>query len=478
MSLMVGLGVGEKWNCCASWQKIYSDNKYILLVYRQSSTFAVQKGMRLLNLFYSVLPTNLPSWWPGKQVHSPITLPLQDCLDFDRSIYSPDLHQDFLNIPVDRDLTAWRKLSIRWLTDGWAESLGGGKEDSVEEFKVVGPGGQEKTIKCAIPAHSPAAELPASSPEPAEREAMIAAALLILKDLKGSGCLKHREGWWTYEVCHFKRIRQFHTITAADQATLLEHGQKVLSLGAISSEFLLGRFLPNQPHSTDIKFGNVFTMTYRDGESCQTADRGVVNRVTEVRLVCSLKNRLAPHFIDVFERRLCDYVITIGVPSLCSIPAFQPWNRPTQTLMCLDMSNGDGLVETSPSSTTSPTVAVNQKSEEPIKLERLQELIDSSSDTSFPLLRQAILELLQTEFAAIFPDTLTSHPRQSMFEVFSELKAEAHSQSKPDQQQQDQPATEKDASEKSDNSEGIKKEDKESEKSQNKKPFFDFRFEL
>lgn len=363
---------------------------------------------------------------------APLTLPKLAHLDLDRSIYSPSLHNDFLNIPVDRDLTAWRKYAIKFV-DNFGSSTAAA--DNAEEF-VVKSGDTDIKLQCLVSNEVVAQEEMAAVPSEEEMAKMIDEAMQALSNL--NGCIRHREGWWTYEVCHMKRIRQYHAITAADQAELLKQPGKrnkpVPKVGAVSSEYLLGRFLPNQPRSTDIKFGNVFTMTYRDGETCRIADRGVVNRVTEVRFVCGTgsvgtlsseqssqsssgkqsQQRLAPYFIDVFERQLCNYVIIIGVPALCSIPAFQPWTRPKQTILCSSSDTADVSTATPPADTAAPTT-------ESIRLEKLQELVDTSSD-SFPLLRQAIMDLLQSEFASVMPDPLNSHiPRRSLYDVFADL---------------------------------------------------------
>lgn len=397
-------------------------------------------------------PLNRPS--------KPLTLPKLDHLDLDRSIYTPALENDFLNIPVDRDLTAWRKHDISYTTNTDDDSR------KWQDFVVYNDNGGTISMKCALPEGSDYEQM-AVIPDEEEKKRMIEAALQVVSNLSSNGCIRHREGWWTYEVCHMKRIRQYHVVTATDHAELVKSKSRktIPKVGSISSEYLLGRYLPGHAGSTDIKFGNVFTMTYRDGDTCHTADRGYVSRITEVRFVCSNGNnndqpRLTPHFIDVFERQICNYVIIIGVPSLCTIPAFQPWSRPKQTIYC---QTNESPVD--------PTTETKTKPSEPeqtaIRFDKLHELIDSSSDT-FPLLRRAIMDLLQSEFSAQLPDSfLNSHlPRKSLFEVFSELSAEATSEANASGEVNVADGDRKD------------KRDKNKEQSESRENEFQFKFEI
>jgi protein OS-9 len=354
------------------------------------------------------MKTLLWSWLlPGRR--DKCTLPRLESLGLDASIYSPSLDNDFLNIPVDKDLTAWRRLSVRFLPES-ALTLNI-PEYRMEEYLVSGD-----HFKCAIPPDQ-ADEI--TIPTKEEQKEMQEQASRALKNFAYSsgGCLRHREGWWTYEICHKRRVRQYHVVTEADRSEAAKSSRRAPPVvGSVSSEYLLGRYLPNHPDALSIKFGNVFTMTYVDGERCRTTDRGTISRRTEVRFVCS-EGRLSPHFIDVFEDRICHYVFVVGTPALCNIPPFRRALRPKQTIMCVS-----GSVKEQ-DATSEETGQVKS-----FKLAKIAELFDSSD--TFPLLKQAIVDLLQSELGAVMPDLLTSHlPRRSLFDVFSDLKAESEAQS-------------------------------------------------
>ena len=356
----------------------------------------------------------------------PISLPKLETLDLDRSVYSPVLGNDFINIPVDRDLVGWRRYSIRFLPDTPASEelwqVARASNDRLEELIIGG-----RKVKCSIPK----APIPDTTivhiPSPQEQELMVQVAMRVLKSF--TGCLRHREGWWTYELCHMKRVRQFHVVTSEDVGDMLRAGRKqnLPKVGSVSSDFLLGRFLPKHPGALAIRFGNTFTMTYVDGDRCWTEERGWVVRETEVRFVCPeaggtkqqrSSKRLSPYFVDVFEDQVCHYVVVVAAPAICQIPQFQAWQRPKLPVLCIaDQING--LADPS----GEKPAPVDEPKEDPKKKKfnfaRLADLVMEQEDV-FPMLRKAILDLLRSE---VLSDTLSSHlPKKSLFQVFQELK--------------------------------------------------------
>ncbi|XP_008788789.2 protein OS-9 homolog [Phoenix dactylifera] len=147
----------------------------------------------------------------------------------------------------------------------------------------------------------------------------------VLKDK----CFYRHEGWWSYEFCYEKHLRQLH-----------------LEDDKIVQEFVLGLFDPevtaafNQNHS-DVSMvkdprskdasQRYHAHQYTNGTICDLTNQP---RETEVRFVCS-----EPVVIisSIKEISTCKYVITLQCPMLCKHPMFQQ-ERPTwHTIHCNEM---------------------------------------------------------------------------------------------------------------------------------------------
>lgn len=348
-----------------------------------------------------------------------ITLPKLDRLDLDSNIFSPILQTDFLNIKVYRDLQGWRKLSLRYLPESAMElaRTQAGNNNTVEVLKAK----ENANITCIFP-NLPSPEVIPKLPDEKESKELVNKAMRALKNFSPSskGCIQYTDGWWTYEMCHLKRVRQFHKVTEKERDEMIRKGhKKVPAVGSKSSEFLLGRFLPNSLNATVIRFGNVFSVKFRDGDNCKTVDRGVVQRSAEVRFECSL-SQLTPHFLDVVEDSICHYILIIGTRALCDIPSFRSRIPDKKTIWCIDknenmkakLNKQKILLEGHPKS----------------KLERLLEL--AKTDDAMSLLKQVLLELLSGKFDTIVAEPSTFHARRkSLMKAFGEHRAQSLPQS-------------------------------------------------
>ncbi|KAH0453756.1 hypothetical protein IEQ34_018080 [Dendrobium chrysotoxum] len=115
-------------------------------------------------------------------------------------------------------------------------------------------------------------------------------------------CIYRHEGWWSYEFCHQKHVRQLH----------LEDDKPV-------QEFLMGVFDPmatadfnqNQSDAT-VYHAHVYT----NGTLCDLTNQ---SRETEIRFVCS---ELSVVISSIKEISTCKYVVTIQCPMLCKHPMF------------------------------------------------------------------------------------------------------------------------------------------------------------
>uniref|UniRef100_A0A803LX11 Protein OS-9 homolog n=1 Tax=Chenopodium quinoa TaxID=63459 RepID=A0A803LX11_CHEQI len=128
-------------------------------------------------------------------------------------------------------------------------------------------------------------------------------------------CLLRQEGWWTYEFCYKKKLRQVH-----------------LEDDKIAQEFVLGEYDPeataafNQnlsdisilkdPHSKDAS-QRYHAHQYTNGTVCDLTNQ---HRETEVRFVCSEGKAM---ITSITELSTCKYALTVQSPMLCSHPLFQ-----------------------------------------------------------------------------------------------------------------------------------------------------------
>ena len=192
-------------------------------------------------------------------------------------------------------------------------------------------------------------------------------------------CLMKNLGWWTYEFCHTKQIRQYHANNLIDQSTGIAR-QK------IETEHILGVYkgsgnsiedYPNEEEhlhvvnvtgsDADLMTGKkrkttraaqnaagkkggqpggngaVYEQEYKLGEICDHEDvaeavikggnavQGGIERSTTVRFSCGKRWEL----IDIKEDSTCHYVMDVTVPELCQHVLFQAPVTKTQVVKCL-----------------------------------------------------------------------------------------------------------------------------------------------
>ncbi|XP_068637708.1 protein OS-9 homolog isoform X1 [Aristolochia californica] len=152
----------------------------------------------------------------------------------------------------------------------------------------------------------------------------------VMKDL----CWTRQEGWWNYEFCHLKHLRQFH----------LENGKVV-------QEFILGVYDPEATAAFNHNRSDVSIM--KDPRSKDASQRyhahlltnGTVcdltsePRETEVRFICAESRVLIS---SVKEIATCKYAIMIHCPMLCKHPMFQEERAVWHTINCNEMPTGEG----------------------------------------------------------------------------------------------------------------------------------------
>jgi len=125
-----------------------------------------------------------------------------------------------------------------------------------------------------------------------------------------STCLYRLTGWWTYEICHRKHIKQFHQ--TADGSV----DSAVYFLGKWEAEESDEPTEPEGiPTTEKIEYYSEF---YSHGTVCDLTN---LPRTTEVRFYCSNDKT---HVSDLKEPSSCNYVVSVRTPLLCQHPAYRP----------------------------------------------------------------------------------------------------------------------------------------------------------
>ncbi|KAL9314463.1 hypothetical protein ACSQ67_019915 [Phaseolus vulgaris] len=136
----------------------------------------------------------------------------------------------------------------------------------------------------------------------------------LLEALKGP-CFLRQEGWWSYEFCYQKKLRQLH-----------------LEDDKIVQEFILGEYDPEATAAFNQNLSDISTLKdprskdasqryhahqYTNGTMCDLTNRP---RETEVRFVCSEPRTMIS---SITEISTCKYALTVQCPTLCKHPLFQ-----------------------------------------------------------------------------------------------------------------------------------------------------------
>ncbi|KAL9223945.1 hypothetical protein vseg_000027 [Gypsophila vaccaria] len=180
-------------------------------------------------------------------------------------------------------------------------------------------------------------------------------------------CLFRQDGWWTYEFCYKKKLRQLH-----------------LEDEKIVQEFVLGVYDPeateayNQnlsdisilkdPHSKDAS-RRYHAHQYTNGTTCDLTNEP---RETEARFVCSEGKAMIS---SITELATCKYALTVHSPMLCAHPLFQEERPVWHTINC----------NVIPKDEKETVVGDNQRDNDVIEMPGLEyrfKAIDPESDTS------------------------------------------------------------------------------------------------
>jgi len=140
-------------------------------------------------------------------------------------------------------------------------------------------------------------------------------ALALLEPMKNK-CLYHTNGWWSYEFCYGKSIRQYHIAAKNEPARfnsnyILGKYAKFLELSSGKTEETkdLVRVTPNGK--------SYFSQKFIDGTKC---DKTNIPRTAEIQYYCGIEESI----IYVKETSTCNYEVAISTNRLCKDPVFNP----------------------------------------------------------------------------------------------------------------------------------------------------------
>ena len=158
----------------------------------------------------------------------------------------------------------------------------------------------------------------------------------VLKPLEGR-CFYRIEGWWTYEFCHMKKIRQYHQ---EDKKVTNEYNLGVYHPGLTKEaekDRAAGGTAAPSSHGCTAR-----THVFTEGTPC---DLTTLKRRTEVRFTC------APNGVNVIasieEPSTCSYVFVVQTPELCKRSEFRVREKETSHVRCRAVKSAEEETDTS-----------------------------------------------------------------------------------------------------------------------------------
>jgi len=208
----------------------------------------------------------------------------------------------------------------------------------------------------------------------------------ILKNTLRNKCLSRNAGWWHYEFCHMKHVREFHpkhifagqdpgkqVFEEEDEHSLGKYDESVHGLyedeeeinhletsnsvlhesnNVVQESFLTlngfgGGDSETSSDSSNNGNGAVFVQEYTNGDVCEDSDvtevaikggnvvDGGIERSSTVRFSCGKRHEL----VRVNEDSTCHYVVDVTLPELCLHPLFKAEVVSGQVVKCLPVEH-------------------------------------------------------------------------------------------------------------------------------------------
>ncbi|CAH1449141.1 unnamed protein product [Lactuca virosa] len=147
----------------------------------------------------------------------------------------------------------------------------------------------------------------------------------LLEALKDR-CFLRQEGWWSYEFCYQKKLRQIHV---EEERVVQEFvlGEYDAEATAAYNRNLSDISTLKDPRSKDAS-QRYHAHQYTNGTTCDLTNEP---RATEVRFVCSEPRAMIS---SITELSTCKYALTIHSPMLCKHQLFQEERPVWYTINC------------------------------------------------------------------------------------------------------------------------------------------------
>ena len=223
-----------------------------------------------------------------------------------RVMATPDGTQWRCEIPIPKHLMeAASGLEARGSGDSDGGDSDGSSSSSGKNGEIGGIGSNNGASSSSVPR---------ADADDAANAAILAsiasAGVELLKPLHGV-CLRKPEGWWTYEVCMGKHIRQYHAERKPDP-----NGEDGDFINVEVSEFILGKFdaaaeIKAKPPSLLQKFTS--------GTQCDLIHKP---RSATLEFLCQPNSKYNSFIEEIEEVSTCEYHVKLRTPLLCENPAF------------------------------------------------------------------------------------------------------------------------------------------------------------
>ena len=210
---------------------------------------------------------------------------------------------------------------------GGAPSAGAPREGEV----VVMTNAKGQRFSCTLPpsgAEAEAAEKPDDAPAASPDD--------ILNGL-GEQCFYRVEGWWTYEYCHRKHIRQFHKENEEVTADYVLGNFDAGATSTLREQSGGGKdAIAVEPSATG-RSSKYVALVFTGGSTCDLTGE---KRRVEARFFCGSE---ANTFIaSLKEPATCQYTLQISTPLLCRHPSFGVVEAPVKYIKCEEVGGEGG----------------------------------------------------------------------------------------------------------------------------------------
>ena len=153
----------------------------------------------------------------------------------------------------------------------------------------------------------------------------------LLAPLEGS-CFRRVDGWWTYEFCHGKYLRQMHIHVEENGQSTSRQVQASYDLGRLKSPASAAdvddsEAILRPPSNPDMV---AYAVSYGHGDKCGITGGA---RSAEIYYVC--KGAENPtYLVSVKEDSTCRYIAVVHTPYICQHPKFSELQEKSSAVSC------------------------------------------------------------------------------------------------------------------------------------------------